>query len=85
MIASDLGGGIAGDPSRVQVRIVADTALEAAESAATDAIRFRQLQGFLVLTRDTNGPIRARYAGRNGWVGRSFVAHDHLGYQKTIT
>lgn len=65
MIASDLGGGIAADPSRVQLRVVADTALQTAEASATDAVRFRQLQGYLVLTRDTNGTIRARYAGRN--------------------
>ena len=65
LMASDLGGGIASDPSRVQLVTLDPGALALAESLATVAVRVRQIEGYLAIERDTNGPIRARYAGRN--------------------
>lgn len=65
MLVTDLGGGIAGDPSKTQLLTLRREALPAAESLATEAVRQRQLLGYLVLERDRNGTMRARYAGRN--------------------
>ena len=64
-LVTDLSGGIAADPSRVQLVVVAPHDLQAAESLATYAVQSRQLLGYLVLERDEHGITRARYAGRN--------------------
>jgi ABC-2 type transport system permease protein len=65
LLVTDLGGGIAGDPSKAQLLTLREEALPAAESLATEAVRQRQLRGYLVLDRDRSGTMRARYAGRN--------------------
>lgn len=65
LLVTELGGGIAGDPSKTQLLTLREAALPAAESLATEAVQQRQLLGYLVLDRDRNGTTRARYAGRN--------------------
>jgi len=65
LIVTDLGGGIAADPSRAQLVTLSQEALPAAESLATEAVRQRLLVGYLVLDRGPSGMMRARYAGRN--------------------
>lgn len=65
LMAPDLGGGIAADPSGVQVVVLDTGALAVAESLATQAVRVRQLVGYIALDRTPNGTTRAKYAGRN--------------------
>lgn len=65
LLALELAGGLGGDTSRAQVRVVTPGELAAAESSATAAVRLRALQGYLVLEDDRVGGVKTRYAGRN--------------------
>ena len=64
-LALELSGGLGGDSSRAQARVVAPADLAAAESSGTAAVRRRLLQGYLVVEPDGVGGVRTRYAGRN--------------------
>ena len=66
-VARTLAGGISGEESRADVRVVTPSTLAAAESTATrDVMRVNDpMLGYLVLDSATLAGKRERYAGRN--------------------
>ena len=65
LVALELNGGVLGDTSATQVRIVPQAALAEAESTATRDIRQKQIKGYLVLDQGTLEGRGSRYAGTN--------------------
>src|SRR5215218_5379328 len=64
-IAAELNGGVFGDSSRTQVVSLAPSAVSAAESTATRAVRRREIRGYLVLDARTMAGRSAHYSGTN--------------------
>ena len=64
-VAADLNGGVMGDTSRTEVRVVVPTMLADAESAATRETIAERTRGYLVLDSATLAGRTARYAGTN--------------------
>ena len=64
-VANSLGGGLQGEPSQAEVRLIAPAELAEAESLATSAVVAKSVRGYLVLDSATLAGTRARYAGRN--------------------
>jgi ABC-2 type transport system permease protein len=65
LVALDLNGGVLGDTSATQVRVVPQAALAEAESTATRDIRQKEIKGYLVLDQGTLDGRGSRYAGTN--------------------
>jgi ABC-2 type transport system permease protein len=65
LIAVDIGGGLCVNGTRSEVRVITHDTLALEEQRATEAVRRRQLQGYLVVETDQGGTLRSRYAGRN--------------------
>jgi hypothetical protein len=65
LVALELNGGVLGDTSATQVRVVLPAALAEAESTATRDVRQRQIKGYLVLDAGTLEGRGSRYAGTN--------------------
>lgn len=64
-VAAGLNGGLTGDTSRTEVRVIAPAALAKAESAATRETMARRTRGYLVLDSATLAGRTAHYAGTN--------------------
>jgi ABC-2 type transport system permease protein len=64
-VARGLNGGVFGDSSATQLRIVAPSGLAAAESVATHAVEREEVKGYLVLDAATVAGQSARYSGSN--------------------
>lgn len=64
-IAAELNGGVMGDTSRTEVRVVAPAMLARAESLATRQTIAESTRGYLVLDSSTIAGRSARYAGTN--------------------
>lgn len=65
LVAADLNGGVTGDTTLTQVRVVEGSGLAQAESLATTDVRRRQIKGYLVLAPSAMTGGGARYAGVN--------------------
>jgi ABC-2 type transport system permease protein len=64
-VAADLNGGVMGDTSRTEVRVIAPTMLADAESVATRETIAKRTRGYLILDSTTLAGRTARYAGTN--------------------
>ncbi|HEU4586824.1 MAG TPA: ABC transporter permease [Gemmatimonadaceae bacterium] len=64
-IAKELNGGLGGDTSLTEVRVVAPARLAEAESLATKQTVAKATRGYLVLDSNTMAGRSARYAGTN--------------------
>ena len=64
-VAAELNGGVMGDTSRTEVRVVAPAQLAEAESLATHQTVAKKTRGYLVLDAQTLAGRSARYAGTN--------------------
>jgi ABC-2 type transport system permease protein len=64
-IAAELNGGLGGDTSLTEVRVVAPARLAEAESLATKQTVAKATRGYLVLDSNTIAGRSARYAGTN--------------------
>lgn len=73
-VAAELNGGVMGDTSRTQVRVVAARQLAEAESTATRATIAGEVRGYLVLDSATIAGRTARYAGTNATAGADMTA-----------
>lgn len=65
LVAYELGGGIAGDPSRTQVERTSADVLGDAEARARTDVTAQELRGYLILPANILGTGSARYVGVN--------------------
>lgn len=65
LIATELNGGVFGDTSQTRVLHLEPSQVAQAESLATQAVRAREIKGYLVLDARVFSGSRPRYAGVN--------------------
>ena len=73
-VAAELNGGVMGDTSHTQLRVLAPSQLAEAESTATRKTIAGDVRGYLVLDSATIAGLTARYAGTNATSGADMDA-----------